>query len=206
MRASQAAALNQTAAQAANQALPPAQAPAGSTTVQPPANVPGANLPGADTAQKLARQAPIDQVRPDMQMTVTAPKPTVMTPKTGDLFASGNVVQGQLPQNVNPVGGGVGGTPPAAGQVAAQPTLEDALVKMQEDAAAAAGPERSRFYELPEPRSGIAGTQVGQRTAAGFDPESLRRPGFMESVKDMFAPVGDDFFKAGKKDLVKTQY
>ena len=199
MRASQAAALNQTAAQAANQALPPAQAPAGSTTVHPPANVPGANLPGADTAQKLARQAPIDQVRPDMQMTVTAPKPTVMTPKTGDLFASGNVVQGQLPQNVNPVGGGVGGTPPAAGQVAAQPTLEDALVKMQEDAAAAAGPERSRFYELPEPRSGIAGTQVGQRTAAGFDPESLRRPGFMESVKDMFAPGGDDFFTAGKK-------
>ena len=135
-----------------------------------------------------------------MTVTASAPAKTVMTPTTTDLFAPDNVVQGPLPQNLNPVRGGVGGTPTAAGQVAAQPTLEDALIKMKEDAAAAAGPERSAFYELPPPRSGIAGTQVGQRTAAGFDPESLRRPGFMESVKDMFVDTGSgkNFFEAGK--------
>ena len=38
-----------------------------------------------------------------------------MTPQAGDLFADAK--PGFLPQNVNPVGGGVGGTDVAAGQV-----------------------------------------------------------------------------------------
>jgi hypothetical protein len=79
MRASQAAAVNQTAAQAANQALPPPpSAPAGSTTVTGATNAPVANIPGADTAQQLGRAAPTG-IRPDMQTTVTAPRPQTVS-------------------------------------------------------------------------------------------------------------------------------
>ena len=195
MRASQAAALNQTAAQAANQALPPAQVPAGSTTVQPPANVPGANLSGADTAQKLARQAPIDQVRPDMQQTITAPRLQTVSATPPVKQISSPLPQDSFFYEQNTVF-----DPNAAAKVT-QPTLEDALVKMQEDAAAGTAGEAAA--------RGITGTQVGQRTAAGFDPESLRRPGFMESVKDMFDGGGNfvdaakDVFFPGKVDRMQ---
>tara|TARA_Y100001972_G_scaffold114332_1_gene149854 strand:- start:644 stop:2428 length:1785 start_codon:yes stop_codon:yes gene_type:complete len=195
MRASQAAALNQTAAQAANQALPPAQVPAGSTTVQPPANVPGANLSGADTAQKLARQAPIDQVRPDMQQTITAPRLQTVSATPPVKQISSPLPQDSFFYEQNAVF-----DPNAAAKVT-PPTLEDALVKMQEDAAAGTAGEAAA--------RGITGTQVGQRTAAGFDPESLRRPGFMESVKDMFDGGGNfvdaakDVFFPGKVDRMQ---
>ena len=195
MRASQAAALNQTAAQAANQALPPAQVPAGSTTVQPPANVPGANLSGADTAQKLARQAPIDQVRPDMQQTITAPRLQTVSATPPVKQISSPLPQDSFFYEQNTVF-----DPNAAAKVT-PPTLEDALVKMQEDAAAGTAGEAAA--------RGITGTQVGQRTAAGFDPESLRRPGFMESVKDMFDGGGNfvdaakDVFFPGKVDRMQ---
>ena len=100
MRASQAAALNQTAAQAANQALPPPVAPAGSTTVTGATNAPVANIPGANTTQNLAAASmrqPNVSLPQNMQQTITAPRPTavaapaanktVMTPTTTDLFA-----------------------------------------------------------------------------------------------------------------------
>ena len=194
MRASQAAALNQTAAQAANQALPPAQVPAGSTTVQPPANVPGANLSGADTAQQLGRAAPTG-IRADMQQTVTAPRLQTVSATPPVKQISSPLPQDSFFYEQNAVF-----DPNAAAKVT-QPTLEDALVKMQEDAAAGTAGEAAA--------RGITGTQVGQRTAAGFDPESLRRPGFMESVKDMFDGGGNfvdaakDVFFPGKVDRMQ---
>ena len=194
MRASQAAALNQTAAQAANQALPPAQVPAGSTTVQPPANVPGANLSGADTAQQLGRAAPTG-IRADMQQTVTAPRLQTVSATPPVKQISSPLPQDNFFYEQNAVF-----DPNAAAKVT-QPTLEDALVKMQEDAAAGTAGEAAA--------RGITGTQVGQRTAAGFDPESLRRPGFMESVKDMFDGGGNfvdaakDVFFPGKVDRMQ---
>ena len=194
MRASQAAALNQTAAQAANQALPPAQVPAGSTTVQPPANVPGANLSGADTAQQLGRAAPTG-IRADMQQTVTAPRLQTVSATPPVKQISSPLPQDNFFYEQNAVF-----DPNAAAKVT-PPTLEDALVKMQEDAAAGTAGEAAA--------RGITGTQVGQRTAAGFDPESLRRPGFMESVKDMFDGGGNfvdaakDVFFPGKVDRMQ---
>jgi hypothetical protein len=190
MRASQAAALNQTAAQAANQALPPPpSSPAGSTTVTGATNAQVANLPGADTAQKLARPAPIDQVRPDMQMTVTAPKPTVMTPQAGDLFADAK--PGFLPQNVNPVGGGVGGTPAAAGQVA-----PDVPAGGISDTRVAADPS----YDF----------NFAEDSAKRFAPQPVKRtPGFFRSVKDMFVDVGPGdkgFFQAGKDAFFPSSF
>lgn len=184
MRASQAAALNQTAAQAANQALPPAQAPAGSTTVQPPANVPGANLPGADTAQKLARSAPIDQVRPDMQMTVTAPRLQTVSATPPVKQISSPLPQDSFFYEQNAVF-----DPNAAAKVT-QPTLEDALVKMQEDAAmGTAGEAAAR---------GITGTQAGTSAADALS-RMDKPPGFFSSVRDMFTPNdGRNFFEAGK--------
>jgi len=72
IKASQAQALAQGSAQAANAALPPPSAPAGSTTVAPAPNLPAA-------VQEVSRAAP-SNIPANMQMTVTAPRPAALAP------------------------------------------------------------------------------------------------------------------------------
>lgn len=132
--------------------------------MQPPANVPGANLPGADTAQKLARSAPIDQVRPDMQMTVTAPRLQTVSATPPVKQISSPLPQDSFFYEQNAVF-----DPNAAAKVT-QPTLEDALVKMQEDAAmGTAGEAAAR---------GITGTQAGTSAANALS-RMDKPPGFL---------------------------
>ena len=167
----------------------PAASPTASTTVTNATNLPVGNpaagavttsqaapIASADVTQQLARPAPTDLVRQDMQMVV---KPTVMTPQAGDLFADPK--PGFLPQNVNPVGDGVGGTPAAAGQVAP---------------------------DVPE--GGISDTIVGEEMVQRFGPKPVEpTPGFFRSVKDMFVDVGPGdkgFFEAGKDAFFPSSY
>ena len=179
----------------------PAASPTASTTVTNATNLPVGNpaagavttsqaapIASADVTQQLAAPpagvapgpapAPTDLVRSDMQMVV---KPTVMTPQAGDLFADAK--PGFLPQDVNPVGGGVGGTPAAAGQVA-----PDVPAGGISDTRVAADP--SYDFNFAE--------DMAKRVA----PQSVERtPGFFRSVKDMFVDVGPGdkgFFQAGK--------
>jgi len=172
----------------------PAASPTASTTVTNATNLPVGNpaagavttsqaapIAAADTTQQLARPAPTDLVRSDMQMVVTPPKPTVMTQQAGDLFAPDNVVQGTLPQNVNPGGGGVGGTPATVGQAATE-----------------------------VPAGGISDTIVGEEMVQRFGPKPVEpTPGFFRSVKDMFVDVGPGdkgFFEAGKDAFFPSSY
>lgn len=195
MRASQAAALNQTAAQAANQALPPPVAPAGSTTVTGATNAPVANIPGANTTQNLAaaQRQPNVSLPQNMQQTITAPRPTavaapaanktVMTPTTTDLFAPDNVNQGFR--------GGVSGTDTAsAASGTAQPVVKPT-------------------------GGGIAETNVVADTAFNFADDMAQRfgpqpvqkpPGFFSSLKDMVTPGDKSFFEAGKDAFLPSSY
>ncbi len=194
MRASQAAALNQTAAQAANQALPPPVAPAGSTTVTGATNAPVANIPGANTTQNLAaaQRQPTVSLPQNMQQTITAPRPTAVAgASTADTTAK--VISSPLPQDntfyqKNPV------FDPNAATGTAAPNTGEALAQLSRDAQASRG-DINTFYA--DPSSGITASRVGQKAGTGFDPEALRRPGFMDSVKDMF-DGGGNFVDAAK--------
>ncbi len=198
MRASQAAALNQTAAQAANQALPPPVAPAGSTTVTGATNAPVANIPGANTTQNLAaaQRQPTVSLPQNMQQTITAPRPTAVAgASTADTTAK--VISSPLPQDntfyqKNPVFDPNAATGTAAGTAA--PNTGEALAQLSRDAQASRG-DINTFYA--DPSSGITASRVGQKAGTGFDPEALRRPGFMDSVKDMF-DGGGNFVDAAK--------
>ena len=184
MRASQAAAVNQTAAQAANQALPPPpSAPAGSTTVTGATNAPVANIPGADTAQQLGRAAPTG-IRPDMQMTVTAPRPQTVSATPPVKTISSPLPQDSLFYEQNAV--------------------------FDPNAAATNTAVTGGQTPTEVPAGGISDTIVGEEMVQRFGPKPVEpTPGFFRSVKDMFVDVGPGdkgFFEAGKDAFFPSSY
>ena len=184
MRASQAAAVNQTAAQAANQALPPPpSAPAGSTTVTGATNAPVANIPGADTAQQLGRAAPTG-IRPDMQTTVTAPRPQTVSATPPVKTISSPLPQDSLFYEQNAV--------------------------FDPNAAATNTAVTGGQTPTEVPAGGISDTIVGEEMVQRFGPKPVEpTPGFFRSVKDMFVDVGPGdkgFFEAGKDAFFPSSY
>ena len=185
VRASQAAAAKQAIAQSSDALLPPPSAPSGSLSTGAPT--------GSATTQALGRPPP-SGIPANMQTTVTAAgpgaaaaNPTVTTSLTGDLFPAGNVN-------------------PQATNVGAQTTGE-ALAQLSREAQTPGGDVgASTFYEKTPPvSSGIDSTAVGSTTADALG-QVQKQPGFFSSVKDMFAPGGDDFFTAGKKAFLPSSY
>jgi hypothetical protein len=188
MRASQAAALNQTAAQAANQALPPPpSSPAGSTTVTGATNAQVANLPGADTAQQLGRAAPTG-IRADMQQTVTAPRLQTVSATPPVKQISSPLPQDSLFYEQNAV------FDPNAAATNTAVTVGQTATDV--------------------PTGGISDTAVGadsfnfaEDMAKRFGPQPVQKPpGFFSSLKDMVTPGGDDFLTAGKKAFFPSSY
>ena len=194
VRASQAAALNQTATQGTQALLPPPVAPAGSLTVNPAANTTAVMGPIQGQASVSsgvnvpAKYANIPSV------TATAPAPavnTVMTPLNTDLFAPGTTTPGM----------GVGAT---ANSSAVAPnatrtlTADDILAEL-------GGPNATTSVtaagEASAPAAGGAAVSPqGIETLTEAQLTNLKTPGFGESLKDMFLDTGSEkgFLEAGR--------
>ena len=178
-RASQAAALNQTATQGTQALLPPPVAPAGSLTVNPAANTTAVMGPIQGQASASsgvnvpAKYANIPSV------TATAPAPavnTVMTPLNTDLFAPGTTTPGM----------GVGAT-----------ANSSAVVPNATTSVTAAAGEAAGGTSAPA-AGGTSAVPQGIETLTEAQLTNLKTPGFGESLKDMFAPGNKGFLEAGR--------
>ena len=202
VRASQAAALNQTATQGTQALLPPHVAPAGSLTVNPAANTTAVMGPLQGRIQASTSGVNVPAKYANIpRVTATAPAPaaanTVTTPLNNDLFAAGTTTPGM----------GVGAT--ANSSVVPRATLTafdpNAVTSVTTAAGETAGGASAPAAVSPQ---GIETLTEAQLT-------DLKTPGFGESIKDMFAPGNKGFLEAGRdaffpgkvspQSLVKTQ-
>ena len=192
-RASQAAALNQAAAQGTQALLPPPVAPAGSLTVNPAANTTAVMGPIQGQASASsgvnvpAKYANIPSV------TATAPAPavnTVMTPLNTDLFAPGTTTPGM---NVGANANSSAVVPNATGTL----TADDILAELGGDPNATT----SVTAAAGEAAGGASAVPQGIETLTEAQLTDLKTPGFGESLKDMFVDTGANdrgFLEAGR--------
>ena len=200
-RASQAAALNQAAAQGTQALLPPPVAPAGSLTVNPAANTTAVMGPIQGQASASsgvnvpAKYAGIPSV------TATAPASgvnTVMTPLSTDVFNGTPSNPNLFNPGTTTRGMGVGANanssavvPNATGTL----TADDFINVFGDTASGTAGGTASGT---------ASGTQAaipqGIETLTEAQLTDLKTPGFGESLKDMFVDTGSEkgFLEAGR--------
>ena len=186
VRASQAAALNQTATQGTQALLPPPVAPPGSLTVNPAANTVMGPLQRPIQASSSGVNVPAKYANIP-SVTAIAPAPsvnTVMTPLSTDVFNG-------TPSNPNLFNPGT----TTRGMGVGANANSSAVVPNATTSVTAAAGEAAGGASVP-----AAAVPQGIETLTEAQLTELKTPGFGESLKDMFVDTGSGkgFLEAGR--------
>ena len=190
VRASQAAALNQTATQGTQALLPPPVAPTGSLTVNPAANTVMGPLQRPIQASSSGVNVPAKYANIP-SVTAIAPAPavnTVMTPLSTDVFNGTPSNPNLFNPGTTTRGMGVGANANSSAVV------PNATTSVTTAAGEAAG-EAAGGASVP-----AAAVPQGIETLTEAQLTELKTPGFGESLKDMFVDTGSGkgFLEAGR--------